>query len=209
MNQLYYCLIIIACGLGIQSCTAQINATQEISKMKSLPYDTIPAYTENYSAAGVAARMVDGLGFRYRWATENLTSKDLEYRPDSTARTSMETMDHLLGLSTTIINSVTKQPNIRPTEKPDYTWEEKRATTLNNLKRASEILWKSNDTDLKNYAIIFQRGDNVSEFPFWHQMNGPIADALWHCGQIVSMRRASGNPIDSRVNVFMGKLRER
>lgn len=177
--------------------------------MAELPYDTIPAYADNYTAAGVAARMVDGLGFRYRWATENLRPQDLDYAPDTTARTSMETMDHLLGLSETIVNAVTKQPNIRPIDRPEYSWEEKRTVTLTNLKQASEILWKSNDQDLKDYKIIFQRGDNVSEFPFWHQMNGPIADALWHCGQIVSMRRATGNPIDSRVNVFMGKLRER
>jgi len=157
----------------------------------------------------MAARMIDGLGFRYRWATEGLTEKDLNFRPDSTARTSMATMDHLLGLSTTIVNSVKKIPNLRPAPETNYTWEEKRRLTLENLKSASDILWSSSDEDLKDYKIIFQRGDKVSEFPFWHQLNGPIADALWHCGQIVSFRRSSGNPIDSRVNVFMGKLREK
>jgi len=81
--------------------------------------------------------------------------------------------------------------------------------TLQNLKAASDILWNSTDEQLDDYKIIFQRGDKVSEFPFWHHLNGPIADALWHCGQIVSFRRASGNPIDNRVNVFMGKVRER
>ena len=28
---------------------------------------------------------------------------------------------------------------------------------------------------------------------------------LWHCGQVVTNRRASGNPINSKVNVFVGK----
>ena len=42
-------------------------------------------------------------------------------------------------------------------------------------------------------------------FPFWNHLNGPIADALWHSGQIVSNRRASGNPLNSKVNVFIGK----
>jgi len=192
--------------------TSQDNNSQDHSTLNDnteLPYTSIPQYADNYSAAGIAARTIDGLGFRYRWATENLTDADLSYKPDSTARTSMETMDHLLGLSETIVNAVKKLPNIRPLPETNYTWEQKRRMTLENLKAASEILWNSSDEDLKSYNIIFQRGDNVSTFPFWHHLNGPIADALWHCGQIVSFRRASGNPMDSRVNVFMGKLRER
>jgi hypothetical protein len=36
----------------------------------------------------------------------------------------------------------------------------------------------------------------------------PISDALWHCGQVVSLRRASGNPFSSKVSVFTGKVRE-
>ena len=42
----------------------------------------------------------------------------------------------------------------------------------------------------------------------WNQINGPIADALWHCGQVVSFRRASGNPYNSKASLFTGKLRE-
>jgi len=177
--------------------------------MNELPYTSIPEYPENYTAASVVATMVDGLGFRYRWATEDLRPSDLEYRPDPSARTSQETMDHLLGLSGTIVNAVRKQPNIRPIPENNYTWEEQRRLTLENLEAASKILRASSDKDLEQYNIIFQRGDNKSEFPFWHHLNGPIADALWHCGQIVSFRRASGNPMDSRVNVFMGKVREK
>jgi len=35
-------------------------------------------------------------------------------------------------------------------------------------------------------------------------LNGPIADALTHVGQVISFRRTSGNPIPKGVNVFMG-----
>lgn len=176
---------------------------------QGLPYDTIPDYPEKYTACNVTARLVDGLGFRYYWATEGLREVDLVYRPDSTARSADETLDHLLGLSSTIVNCVKSTPNIRPVEKRALSFEEKRQETLINLKQASNILKNSTDGDLENFKIIFQRGDKVSEFPFWHQLNGMMADALWHCGQIVSMRRASGNPFDNRANVFMGKVRER
>ena len=175
----------------------------------ALPYETIPEYPESYTATNVTSRMIDGLGFRYRWATEDLREEDLAYKPDSTARTSLATMDHILGLSNSILNAVSKKPNVRPSEQEELSWEAMRLKTLNNFKTSSDILRASSDKDLEDYKIIFQRGDKSSEFPFWHQYNGFIADALWHVGQVVSFRRASGNPIDSRVNVFSGTVRER
>jgi len=174
-----------------------------------LPYSAIPAYPENYTAATVTARMIDGLGFRYRWATEDLSEQDLEYRPDSTARSSYETMEHLFGLSETILNGIKDKPNIRPYQKIEYSWQEMRTITLNNFKAAADHMRDLPEQDLAELEITFQRGDKTNSFPFWHQFNGPIADAIWHVGQVVSFRRASGNPIDSRVNVFMGKLREK
>lgn len=173
----------------------------------ALPYAEIPQCPDSYTATAVVARMIDGLGFRYYWATETLREIDLSYRPDSTARTSFETMEHLLGLSQSILNAVTEKPNIRPFEKLDKDWPTLRRETLENLKQASEVLRRSADIDLEKCEVIFQRGDKTSSFPFWHMINGQIADALWHTGQVVSFRRASGNPIDNRVNVFMGNLR--
>ena len=38
----------------------------------TLPYYQIPDYPSSYNAATVAARTIDGLGFRYYWATEGL-----------------------------------------------------------------------------------------------------------------------------------------
>jgi hypothetical protein len=35
-------------------------------------------------------------------------------------------------------------------------------------------------------------------------INGPITDAIYHTGQVVSFRRTSGNPIPKGVNVFLG-----
>lgn len=174
-----------------------------------LPYASIPEYPEAYTAGAVCARLIDGLGFRYYWATEGLTDTDLAYQIDSTIRTSLATLEHIHGLSQTIVNSVDKRPNVRPTEKRDLSWAELRAETLNNLKHTSDVLLTSSQEDLEAYEIVFQRGDKTSNFPFWHQLNGPIADALWHVGQVVTFRRASGNPIDSRISVFSGTVRER
>ncbi|MDD7884976.1 hypothetical protein [Flavivirga sp. 57AJ16] len=163
---------------------------------EKLPYYQIPEHPESYTAGTVAARMVDGLGFRYYWATEGLRNEDLIYKPSETGRTSAETLDHILGLSNFILNSVSKQGE--RSKETERSFEDKRKQTLLNLKRASDILRSMDDVS---------QFDN-ERFPFWNIINGPIADALWHCGQIVMLRRASGNPFNSKVNVFSGKVGE-
>ena len=161
-----------------------------------LPYYEIPEHADNYTAGSVASRMLDGLGFRYYWATEGLRVEDLAHKPSESGRTSAETIDHLLGLSNFIFNSISTEKSSDITEV--LTFIEKRKQTLLNIKKASEILRTIDD---------ISQFDN-DRFPFWNIINGPISDALWHCGQVVMLRRASGNPFNSKVNVFSGKLRE-
>jgi hypothetical protein len=40
----------------------------------------------------------------------------------------------------------------------------------------------------------------------YNLINGPIADATWHTGQVASFRRSSGNPIHSKINQFSGTV---
>lgn len=174
----------------------------------TLPYYEIPDYPEEYNACTVTARLIDGLGFRYYWATDDLHQDDLDYKPNEEARTAMETLDHIYGLSKVVLNALQQKPNIRSEEEIERTYKEIRTATLTNLKKASDILRAANPDDIENFKIIFQRGESTSEYPFWHQLNGPIADALWHTGQIVSFRRASGNPFNFKASVFSGKVKE-
>ncbi|CAL2083577.1 hypothetical protein [Tenacibaculum sp. 190524A05c] len=167
---------------------------------QELPYYEIPENSESYTAGAVASRMIDGLGFRFYWASEGLTQKDLEFKPTPESRTSGETIDHILGLSQVILNAAENKPN--GGKQPEMSFKEKRAKILNNLKKASDIL--KDKSDLSEFKIIF--GDK--KYPFWNAINGPIADALWHCGQIVSFRRSSGNPFPKGVSVFTGKVRK-
>lgn len=171
-----------------------------------LPYYQIPDYPEAYTAGTVAARLIDGLGFRYYWATEGLRQEDLEFKPGEAARTTEETLDHIYGLSVIIVNAPKQEANVAPAGGDGLAFEEKRRQTLENFKMASELLLASED--ISGYRIIFQRGEESSEFPFWNLINGPIADALWHVGQVVSFRRSSGNPLNPKVSVFSGSVRE-
>ena len=73
------------------------------------------------------------------------------------------------------------------------------------LDEASRLFLSKNAEALDAMQLIISRGGKEYSFPIWNLMNGPLSDALYHTGQVVSFRRTTGNPIDKGVNVFMGK----
>ncbi len=178
------------------------------SKAVNLPYYQIPDTPEKFTAGTVAARVIDGLGFRYYWATEGLRDVDLTYKPNDSARTTLETIDHIYGLSNVIVNATKKSINDFTVERPELTYVEKRKRTLENIKQASEILKISDAQEIEKFKIVFKSKKGISEYPFWNNLNGPIGDALWHTGQVVLLRRASGNPFNSKVSLLSGKLKD-
>jgi hypothetical protein len=167
---------------------------------EELPYYEVPNYPEEFTAGTMAARMVDALGFRFYWSTDSLTDKDLSYKANEEGRSTEETIKHIYDLSKIIVNSTLKKANSRAED--DLTYTELREKTLYNLKTAADILRVCED--ISQFKIIF----GEREIPFWNQVNGPIADAIWHCGQIVIYRRTTGNPINPKVNHFSGKVRD-
>ena len=171
-----------------------------------LPYYKIPEAPTSYTPGTVVSRMIDGLGFRYFWATEGLTDENLAYKPSEEGRTIAETMDHLYSLSRTILNSAEKKASDFTVASEELTSIEKRKKTLENFKTASELFRVAEN--LEEHKIVFIRKNGKAEFPFWNQINGPIEDAVWHAGQIVMMRRAAGNPFNSKVSVFTGNVRD-
>jgi uncharacterized damage-inducible protein DinB len=177
-------------------------------KDSELPYYQIPDYPESYTAENVAARIIDGLGFRYYWATEGLTQQDLDFRPANDGRSTSETIDHILGLSYTIVNASLNKPNVFPRDEQFDTFEEKRKKTLENIYQASKVLKESNEDMIDELKVIFKRNESTNEYPYWNMLNGPIADAIYHTGQVVTHRRSSGNPIDPKVRQFTGRKTE-
>ena len=174
--------------------TTAITISQ--NKMETLPFYEIEAYPETYNSNLLVARMVDGLGFRYYWATEGLTDADLIFKASESSRTSHDIIDHIYGLSKFIRNSVLEEN--KDENKDDLDFPEMRKQTLLNLKEVSDALKNSEETfKFDNTAV-----------PFWNIINGPISDALWHCGQVVMLRRASGNPFNSKVSVFRGQVKD-
>ncbi|WP_204345606.1 hypothetical protein [Psychroserpens algicola] len=177
-----------------------MSFAQDNSK-EQLPYYEVPEYSKEFTAGTVAARMVDALGFRFYWSSEGLSENDLAFKPNADVRSTGETIDHILSLSYIIVNSTLQKGNDK-VDTSKLTYEDKRKQTLLNLKTAADILRTSDD--ISEYKIIF----GEREIPFWNQINGPIADAIWHCGQLASFRRSSGNPINSNVNHFRGTVKK-
>lgn len=192
--------------IGLLACSATIYAQNTESEV--LPYRQIPNYPANYEAGSMVARMIDGLGYRFYWATEGLTEKDLAFKPSEKARNTQETIEHIYNLTTFIVHIHQGLPAPSRNKKAKLTFQELRRKTLFNLQKASQLMAKKKAQAFSKYPIIFKRGDKETKLPYWHLINGPIADAIYHTGQIVSFRRMSGNPMNPKVSVFMGKTRE-
>jgi hypothetical protein len=182
--------------------------TQNQPNTNMLPFQDISDYPDTFTKENLVARMIDGLGFRFFWATEGLRTEDLVFRPTPEARNSEETIDHIMGLSAMILNCIENKPNVRSGEETSpLSFTDKRKITLDNLWKARQVL-SSSKAKVEDMKIIMVRKEGNQEMPIWNLINGPIEDGLWHVGQIVTFRRSSGNPFNSKVSVLSGKVRQ-
>ncbi|AUC86599.1 hypothetical protein CW731_00055 [Polaribacter sp. ALD11] len=176
--------------------------TISIKSQEKLPYYQIPKMAEKYTAQNTVARMIDGLGFRYYWATEGLRGEDLAYQPKGDGRDCQKTVDHLYDLSNMLLR-LTKTDFKQEIEKEKMTFADMRKQTLLNLEAISNRIKVS-----RNLSEFTVKKEGKISVPFFNVINGPIADAIWHAGQIAGFRRSSGNPINSKVNHFTGTVRD-
>ena len=72
--------------------TVTMNAQQD-----KLPFYEIGEYPTEFSSTNVVSRMIEGLGYRYYWATESLEEKDLNYKPSQDSRSTFEVIEHIYG----------------------------------------------------------------------------------------------------------------
>ena len=122
---------------------------------QELPYHQIPEYPEDYGSGNIVARMIDGLGFRYYWATEGLRPQDLAYKPSEDGRSVLETLQHIYGMSETVLETPKGEPSLRPKDFTNMTFEELRKGTLDNLFSASNLL-KGQNKDIDTCANLLE-----------------------------------------------------
>lgn len=166
--------------------------------MDELPYHAIPAPPDAARGTTVMARVVDGLGFRYRWATEGLRQEDEDFRPGPDSMTLREILHHVARL-TAWLDAHAGGP---PMTELSRDVPALRAATLGRLQALRTRLLAMSDAELSALSITGtpERGP----LPFWNMLNGPLADALTHVGQLNAWRRLAGNPAP-RADVFRGR----
>lgn len=164
----------------------------------------LPAPPETLDVAALLVRLVDGLGFRYRWATEGLRDDDGGLRPSDGQMSLLELMAHVRDLvgwcSACAAASVDEPPRYDVGPVGDVLGL--RQQTLDALVRLRATFGTRDPAELARLRLVGRRGgDGV---PFLHMLNGPLADALTHVGQIAAWRRFGGRP-GPAADVFRGR----
>lgn len=154
-------------------------------------YYRIPGYPDHVSGTALLARMMDGLGFRFYWATEGLRDGDYAFRPAEDTMSIGELVTHVWSLVNWVSSSALKKSYGEPKGGPAA-----REAALGIIHDLREAMLAMSDRDLEKLRI--------RDKPFWHVVNGPFSDALTHTGQINSFRRLAGNPV-AGANVFLGE----
>jgi uncharacterized damage-inducible protein DinB len=175
---------------------------------EKLPYSAIPPAPESLNGGAIIVRMTQGLGYRFYWASKDLRPKDLAYRPSEAAASTQETLQHIYSLSLMILNAASSLPNKRPLENIPEEYPALRQAILKNLEKAAQLFSEMNLETIQKIQVVFERKGKTSSFPIWNLLNGPLSDAIYHTGQLVSFRRTSGNPIQTGMNVFLGETKE-
>lgn len=160
-------------------------------------YQTLPTPPATISEAKIIARLVDGIGFRYQIATDGLRPKEIEFCPIEGSMNMMELLTHIYGLITWT-SSAFKLPY---TKKKLDDFSELRLETLEVCQLFSQFLQELSTEEVAQASVYLKRMDK--SFSFWYLINGPLADALTHIGQINTWRRISGNPV-AKISPFTG-----
>jgi len=170
-----------------------------VNDLNELPYYRIPDAPERMTATSVLVRLLDGLGFRYRWATEGLEDEDVQFQPCDSSMKVWELLAHIHGLVLVSEGFITgsEMEKITP-----VSLDERRKKTLDAIVRVREAFLNLDDEYLENR--MYNPPWDSREFPVWNLINGPLSDALTHVGQVASWRRMNGNPIP-KARVFHGE----
>ncbi|GJM23066.1 MAG: hypothetical protein DHS20C15_29810 [Planctomycetota bacterium] len=177
-------------------------------------YDALPPMSADDlpSAASILKRLVDGLAFRYRWASDGLSRDDLAFTPCDGSMSLGELLDHLRYLARWLQVNVSAglrgdAPVTYPeccAELPDPAGDPEllREQSLSAWGALSDELSGASAEDLQRVVLV--GGKEPTSFPFWNALNGPLADALTHVGQLNSWRRQLGRPAP-KPDVFRGR----
>jgi hypothetical protein len=162
-------------------------------------YHSIPEPPNAAGGGAVLRRMLDGIGFRYRWATEGIRGSDLPYKPAADCMSLGELLSHVLDLLSWVAENLGMEPRYELLKSEDP--KVLRNRTLALAETLAARFGAMGDAELGRVTIKSSRGDTL---PVWNVVNGPLSDSLTHIGQILSWRRLAGFP-PAPADVFRGK----
>jgi hypothetical protein len=163
------------------------------------PFQTVPDPPALPGGGAVLGRMADGIGLRFRWATENMEGVDLAFRPAADCMTLGELLAHMVELLFWVAESVGLEPRRDLKDSSDYAHVRGRVMDL--AASFSARFKGMTDAEVAACSITSSRGDTQ---PVWNIVNGPLSDSLTHIGQILSWRRIAGSPA-AQADVFRGR----
>ena len=153
-----------------------------------MDYHRIDEYPKRVNAVAVVVRLLDGLGFRFYWATYELDEDDYGFTPAEGGNSVGWMLSHIWGLLNWIYLNIRGEQTEQPPSKIGQ-----RDHVLVLIRMIREEISGMSDERLAEVRI--------EGLPFWHIINGPISDALSHVGQINMARRLMGKPTP-KANVF-------
>lgn len=142
-------------------------------------FEHLAMVPERCSASGVLQRLVDTIGYRFRRALVGIEDEQLGWRPQVDVQSIDELIDHIGELIEATLAALERR------ERRRAVWDPFEIFDL--LMRLHQVLDDYDDEDL---ALI-----DFSVAGLWTLINGPLADALTHIGQINMLKRLQG--IDS------------
>ena len=169
-------------------------------RASSFDFRSLPPGPGTVTGSAVLVRLVEGIGFRFTWATEGLRDPDLAFRPTPETMCIAEQAGHVLQLVSWVAAAAGAIPDGPKKQESPPSFPEIRQRILEVLSLLRARLAGMSDGEIAAIAISARAGP----VPWPHIVNGPLADALTHIGQIAVLRRASGNPVP-KANVFLGR----
>lgn len=158
-------------------------------------FRNVTVYPARKDANGVLMRLIDGLGYRFYWATEGLTPEDLAFSPGGGCMTIGDLAGHVWGLVNWVHNHFLGKSG----EPPAAGLEGGRDQVFRMLYAVRAHVEAIDEQALFDLQI--------GGMPFWHAINGPLSDALSHVGQIAAFRRINGHPVPEH-HVFLAHEKE-
>jgi hypothetical protein len=162
-------------------------------------YTTIPEPPASMGAGAVLGRLADGIGFRYRWATEGLGAADMSFKPAPGCMTLGDLLSHIVELLSWVAENMGMEGKYELVKSADI--GVLRARTLELAACLSARFKALPDNEVAAVKIRSSRGDTL---PVWNIVNGPLSDSLTHIGQVLSWRRMAGTPA-AAADVLRGR----